>query len=75
MFIKNYANKLAISNFTPGPMVEAIAAFRMNVPLAPLGLAACTALAKALIFSASWFSVKLALPIPAWTMPFFSALN
>src|SRR6185295_10711436 len=68
-------NRDAGSTFTPGPMVEEIATRLMKVPLAPAGLAFCTASANALMFCTSLSAANEALPIPAWTMPAFSTLN
>src|SRR5262249_7756092 len=67
--------RLAGSIFTPGPMVEATAIFFKNVPLAPDGFAFITASAKARMLSTRAFSLKLALPTPAWIRPAFSTLN
>ena len=63
------------STLTPGPMVEEMATRLMKVPLAPAGLAFCTASAKALMFCTSLSAENEALPTPACTMPAFSTRN
>lgn len=54
-----------ISSFTPGPIVDEMLAFFKYVPLTPEGLALTIASTKAVTFSWSASSLKLALPTPA----------
>src|SRR5262245_25846654 len=56
-------------------MVELTETLLIYVPLEPAGFALATASTNALMFSTRAFSVKLALPTPACTMPAFSTRN
>ena len=58
-------NSDAGSTFTPGPMLDDTATRWMKVPLAPVGFAFCTASAKALMFSTSFWASNEDLPTPA----------
>src|SRR5262245_30501435 len=59
------------ATLTPGPMVELTLTFFTNLPLAPDGLPLMIASMNATKFSLRSPSEKLALPIPAWTIPAF----
>src|SRR5262249_30235344 len=60
-----HANRVEGSTFTPGPMVDEMATRLMKWPLAPGGFAFCTASAKALMFSTSFWASNEDLPTPA----------
>src|SRR5690348_8439445 len=59
------AATLAISSFSPGPIVVETLTRLTKAPLTPAGRARLTAPTNALMFSTSACSVKLALPTPA----------
>src|SRR6516165_8487518 len=71
----NQPNRLDGSTLTPGPIVEEMATLLMKCPLAPGGLAFCTASANALMFSTSLWASNDDLPTPAWITPAFSTRN